>query len=307
MEYLTKYKEKEGTLSQPSAATATTLSRTTSMSSPSLSAYKLTPEIIDKNTDPNDIVLCALRFLVPDSNLTDEQLEECSQHIDKGVRAGHIVQTIQGSIVNMVREYNDISEHDPNAAIHPTAKEAIYRILKDAQCHMRGINVAAGPISTNEADGSASVDLADPAWTTYQKIPVDPLLDKVITHRQLLCSPQEHEADKLPFVAKINAVLYNSDAYNILRSKTRYLASVALFVDLADDSLALIARMDKTMQKLREVQRELTNLMKKIARVGGKYEKRQREIRRHRAKLCEYGATEDEMKEMVNEVYLRFF
>ena len=62
--------------------------------------------------------------------------------------------------------------------------------------------------------------------------------------------------------------------------------------------------MDKTMQELREVQRELTNLTKRLAQVGGKYEKRQREIRRHCAKLCEYRATEDEVKEVINEVYL---
>ena len=80
-----------------------------------------------------------------------------------------------------------------------------------------------------------------------------------------------------------------------------------LFVDLADDSLALVNSMDESIQKLKEVQRELTNLTKKIARVERKYEKRQREIARHRAKLCEYGATEEEVKTLVNEVYLKFF
>ena len=65
--------------------------------------------------------------------------------------------------------------------------------------------------------------------------------------------------------------------------------------------------MDESIEKLKEVQKELTNLTKKIARVGGKYEKRQREISRHRAKLCEYEATEKEVKVLINEVYLKFF
>ena len=65
--------------------------------------------------------------------------------------------------------------------------------------------------------------------------------------------------------------------------------------------------MDDSIQELKEVQREMANLTKKIARVGGKIEKRQREISRHRAKLCEYGATEDAVKELVNEVYLKSF
>ena len=65
--------------------------------------------------------------------------------------------------------------------------------------------------------------------------------------------------------------------------------------------------MDELIDELKEIQRELTNLTRKIARVGGKYEKRQREISRHRNKLCEYGATEEEVKVLVNEVYLKFF
>ena len=86
-----------------------------------------------------------------------------------------------------------------------------------------------------------------------------------------------------------------------------FTTSVTLFIDLADDSLVLVAEMDETMQELREVQRELANLTKRLTQVGGKYEKQQREIRRHRAKLCEYGAMEDEVKEVINEVYMRFF
>ena len=80
-----------------------------------------------------------------------------------------------------------------------------------------------------------------------------------------------------------------------------------LFVDLADDSLTLMNGMDDSIQELKEVQREMANLTRKVARVGGKIEKRQREISRHRAKLCEYGATEEAVKELVNEVYLKSF
>ena len=65
--------------------------------------------------------------------------------------------------------------------------------------------------------------------------------------------------------------------------------------------------MEESIQELKDVQREMANLMKKIARVRGKIEKRQREISRHRAKLCEYGATEEEVKVLINEVYLKFF
>ena len=207
----------------------------------------------------------------------------------------------------MVAEYDDISEHNSDEAVHSTAKEAIHRLLEDAQRHTRGINVAAGPVTIDESNGTASVDLDDPAWTTYQEIPVDPLLDEVITRRQILRSLQERDANKLPFVTKVNTVLYHSDAYNTLRSKARYPTSVALFVDLADDSLALVNGIDESIQELKEVQRELTNLTTKIARIGGKYEKRQREISRHRAKLCEYRAMEEEVKVLINEVYLKFF
>ena len=64
------------------------------MSSPSLSIYELAPEHIDSEVDPNNIVPQTLRFLVPEDNATDEQLEEHAQRIDEGVRVGHIVQTI---------------------------------------------------------------------------------------------------------------------------------------------------------------------------------------------------------------------
>ena len=44
--------------------------------------------------------------------------------------------------------------------------------------------------------------------------------------------------------------------------------------------------MDDSIQELKEVQREIS---------------------RHRVKLCEYGATEEEVKVLINEVYLKFF
>ena len=277
------------------------------MSSPSLSAYELAPEHIDSDIDPNDTVPRALQFLVPANDLTDDQLEEHARRIDEGVRAASVVETIRISTVDMVREYDDHSEHNPDDAICPTAEEALSRLLEDTQRQTRGINVAAGPINVDESTGTASVELGDPAWTTYQEIPVDPLLDEVITRRQIFRSPEQQEADKLPFVNKVNAVLYHSEAYNTLRAQVRYPTSVALFVDLADDSLALVNGMDDSIQELKEVQRELANLTRKVARVGGKIEKRQREISRHRAKLCEYGKTEEEVKVLIDKTYLEFF
>ena len=277
------------------------------MSSPSLSAYKLAPEHIDNDIDPNDIVPRELRFLVPAEDLNDEQLEEHARSVDKGVRMASVVETIRTGAVDMVKEYDDFSEHNSSDAVRLTAEEALSRLVEDAQRQTRGINVAAGPINVEEDTGTASVELADPAWTTYQELPVDPLLDEVITRRQILRSPEQQEVDKLPFVSKVNAVLYHSDAYNALRSKARYPTSVALFVDLADNSLALVNSMDDSIEELQEVQRELANLSKKVAQVGGKIEKRQREVSRHRAKLCEYGAMEEEVKVLINEVYLKFF
>ena len=277
------------------------------MFSPSLSFYELAPEYLDSDIDPNDIIPRALRFLVPAEDLTDEQLEEHTRHVDEGVRVASIVETIRTSTIDRVREYDDHSEHNPDDALRPTAEEAISRLLEDAQRQTRRINVAAGPINVDKSTETASVELGDPAWTTYQEIPVDPLLDEVITRRQILRSPEQQEADKLPFVNKVNAVLYHSEAYDALRSKARYPTSVALFVDLADDSLALVNGMDDSIEELKEVQREMANLARKVARVGGKIEKQQREISRHHAKLCEYGATEEEVKVLINKVYLKFF
>ena len=277
------------------------------MSSPSLSAYELAPEHIDSDIDPNDIIPHQLQFLVPAEDLTDEQLKEHARCVDEGVRVASIVETIRTSTVDIVREYDNFSEHNPDDAIRPTAEEAISRLLEDAQRQTRGINIAAGSIHVNESNRTASVSLDDPTWTIYQEISVDPLLDEVITRQQILRSSQERDANKLPFVDKVNAVLYHEDAYNALRSKARYSASISLFVDLADDSLALVNGMDESIQELKEVQREMVNLTKKIARIGEKYKKRQREILRHRAKLCNYRATEEEVKVLINEVYLKFF
>ena len=64
------------------------------MSSPSLSSYKLAPEYINSDIDPNDIVPRALCFLVPAEDLTDKQLEEHARRIDEGVRVASIVETI---------------------------------------------------------------------------------------------------------------------------------------------------------------------------------------------------------------------
>ena len=131
------------------------------MFSPSLSAYELALEHIDSDIDSNNIILRTLRFLVPDDNLFNKQLEEHVRRIDEGVRVAHIVQTICDSATNLITEYDDLSEYNPNDTVRFTAEEAISRILKDAQRRMRGINVAASPVATNERDRSASVTITD--------------------------------------------------------------------------------------------------------------------------------------------------